>query len=315
MPYRDLPHESYLSTNVANPIAGLMPGTTLNGATIARGQLLRPYPQYLAGAANGAVSGTGTISVGTVENVGSDEYNAGTLRVEKRFSAGHSLLATYTYSRTTDKLNYLNPSNGVLEDRISPNDRPHRATFGGIFDLPFGRGRKWGSNWNAVVDAFLGGWTTSATYQYQSGFPLTWNNSLYYDPSRDPKDLKSYIGANKDCGKAGLDCPAWDTSGFYIPGGTGRTDPRLTMGNNVRYFPSTLPDVRTDDLHLMDVGLYKNFALPADMNLQLRFEWINALNYTVLWNPNQDPTNANFGIVNQDRNNPRDLQIGAKLTF
>ena len=94
-----------------------------------------------------------------------------------------------------------------------------------------------------------------------------------------------------------------------------RTDPRIQMGNNVRYFPSTLPDVRTHDLHLMDLGLYKTFALPRDMELQVRLEAINALNYTVLWNPNLDPRNANFGLVNQDRNNPRDFQIGLKFTF
>ena len=53
----------------------------------------------------------------------------------------------------------------------------------------------------------------------------------------------------------------------------------------MRYFPSTLPHVRTDDLHLLDFGLSKNFALPRNMRLQFRIEAINALNYTVLWNP------------------------------
>jgi hypothetical protein len=313
---RDTAHEQFLSGNVANPFAGLLPGTSLNGANIQRQQLLRPFPQFLAGAANGAVSGTGTISVGTVESVGSDHYRAGSLRIDKRFTAGHSLLATYTRSRLTDKLNYLNASNGILEDRVSPNDRPHRATFGGTFAIPFGHGRRYGANISSIVDTILGGWSVSGTYQYQSGFPLTWNTSLYYDPDRDPRDLKSRIG--QDCpggGTAGLDCPAWDTSGFYIPGGTGRNDPNIVMGNNVRYFPSTLPNVRTDDLHLMDIGIYKNFDLPSTFDLQLRIETINALNYTVLWNPNQDPRSASFGLVNQDRNNPRDVQIGAKLSF
>jgi hypothetical protein len=313
---RDTAHETFLSGTVANPFQGLLPGTTINGANITRAQLLRAFPQYLAGAVNGAVSGTGTISVGTEEYVGSDYFQAGSIRVEKRFSGGHSLLTTYTRSRLEDKLNYLNPSEGVLEERISPNDRPHRFTFGGTYDLPFGRGRRFGGDWKGLMDAALGGWSLSATYQYQSGFPLTWNTNIYYDPERDPRDLKSNIGG--DCpggGRAGLDCPAWDTSGFYIAGGTGRTDPRIVLGNNVRYFPSTLPNVRTDDLHLMDIGIYKTFFLPMDMELQLRIETINALNYTVLWNPNQDPRSASFGLVNQDRNNPRDVQIGGKLTF
>src|SRR5256885_2687367 len=44
-------------------------------------------------------------------------------------------------------------------------------------------------------------------------------------------------------------------------------------------------------------------SLARAMSLQIRAEVINALNYTVLWNPNQDPRNASFGIINQDRNN------------
>jgi hypothetical protein len=313
---RDTAHESFLTTQVPNPFQGLLPGTGLNGGTIQRRQLLLPFPQFLVGANNGAVSGTGTISVGTEEYVGSDTYDAGTIRVEKRFAGGNSLLATYTMSRLRDKLNYLNPSTGELEDRVSPNDRPHRVTVGATFRLPFGRDQKWGSAWSGVTQAILGGWSLSGAYQYQTGFPLTWNNNVYYDPNRDPQDLKSDIGGKcAGGGIAGLDCPAWDTSGFFIEGGTGRTDPRIQMGNNVRYFPSTLPDVRTHNLHLLDLGLYKTFSLPRDMELQVRVEAINALNYTVLWNPNLDPRNANFGKVSQDRNNPRDIQIGGRLTF
>ena len=63
------------------------------------------------------------------------------------------------------------------------------------------------------------------------------------------------------------------------------------------------------------LGIFKSFALISDVRLQVRNEVINALNNTVLWNPNQDPTNASFGLVNQDRNNPRDIQIGGKITF
>ncbi|HYC90539.1 MAG TPA: carboxypeptidase-like regulatory domain-containing protein [Thermoanaerobaculia bacterium] len=300
---RDTEREAYLSANVPNPFQGLIPGNAaFNGANITRGQLLRPFPQFQ--------------SIVTEEYAGSDSYQAGSLRVEKRFSSGNSLLATYTRSESRDKLNYLNPSDTELEDRVSPNDRPHRATLGATLRLPFGRERRYGQNWNFITDAILGGWTVSATYQYQTGAPLVWNNNIYYDPSRDPNDLRAHIGGNcPDGGTAGLDCAAWDTGGFYIPGGTGRSDPRINMGNTVRRFPSTLEHVRTDDVRLVDIGIYKSFGLPYDMDLQVRAEVINALNYTVLWNPNLDPTNANFGIVNQDRNNPRDIQLGLKLTF
>ncbi len=298
---RDAANETSLSTQVPNPFQGMLAGTGLNGATVQRSQLLLPFPEFL--------------NITTEEYDGSDRYHAGTILLQKRFSGGHSLTASYTRSRLRDRLNYLNPQDGVLEDRISPNDRPNRVSVGGIFRFPFGKGHKWGSDWSGATEAILGGWQLSATYQYQTGFPYSWGTSLYYDPSRNPLEIASNIGEKTDKGIAGLDYPAWDTSGFYIPGGSGRTDPNIVMGNNVRYFPSTLPHVRTHDLHLMDLGVYKSFKLPRDAKLQIRVEAINALNYTVLWNANLDPRNASFGLVNQDRNNPRDIQLAARLTF
>jgi len=302
---RDTAQESFLSQSVANPFAGLLPGTTLNGATTTRGQLLKPFPEFL--------------SIVSEEYRGTDLYQAASVSLEKRFtSQGASLTASYTRSRMRDKLNMLNPADGILEDRVSPNDRPNRVTFSGTYDLPFGASKKWGSNWRGLTEAVLGGWSVSATYQYQSGFPLSWGN-VYYDPARDPRDLHSFIGkhvcAGNPKGVAGLDCPAWDTSGFFIAGGTGRNDARIQLGNNVRTFPSTLPNVRSDPLHLMDIGLYKTFDLPGDMRFQLRIESINALNYTVLFGSNMDPRNAQFGLTNADRNNPRDIQLGGRLSF
>ena len=125
-------------------------------------------------------------------------------------------------------------------------------------------------------------------------------------------------------GIAGLDVPGVGHVVLLLPRrsqvdastpGLQRADQRIQLGNNVRYFPSTLPDVRTDDIHLLDIGVSKNFALPRNMRLQLRLEVINALNYTVLWAPNVSPSNASFGLITTDRNNPRDFQIGLRFTF
>jgi len=312
---RDVPLETVLSQNVPNPFVGLLPGSSFNGATVARNQLMRPYPQF------------GTISIEQYD--GSDRYQAVSVMVEKRFKGANSFTVQYTRSSTHDKLNYLNPSDNIVEDRISPNDRPNRFAIGTSIELPFGRNGVWGKDWNAALDAVLGGWRVSGTYQYQSGFPLTWNNSVYWDEGcGDPKSLKSNIGKSVSGGIAGLDVPGWDTSCFYFhdaPVQTNgqddivkqRADPRIQMGNNVRYFPSTLPDVRTHHLNLMDIGFGKSFSMPRETVLQIRIELINALNYTVLWNPGLDPraTSGLFGIVNQDRNNPRDIQLGVRFTF
>ncbi len=310
--FRDTTNESFLTQQVANPFAGLLPGSTLNSATVQRQQLLRPFPEF------------GTF--GIEQSSGSDSYNAGAVQIERRFRSGNSFTIQYTRSRTRDSLKYLNAAEDLLEDRVSPNDRPHRLSLGSSMVLPVGRAHRWGKEWSGPIDAILGGWQVSGTYQYQSGFPLTWNSSYYDSSCGNPASLGSSIGKTVNGQILGLDAPAWDVSCFYFHDGAVQTngiddpvkqraDQRIQLGNNVRYFPSTLPGVRTHQLHLLDTGLFKNFSGPHKMTLQLRLEWINALNYTVLWNPDTNPRNATFGFVNQDRNNPRDMQIGLRVRF
>jgi hypothetical protein len=310
--FRDTANETFLTAQVPNPLAGLLPNSTLNSATVQRQQLLRPYPEF------------GTF--GVEASTGTDSYRGVTLQIERRFRSSDSLTMQFTRSATRDQMKYLNPQQDALEDRVSPNDRPNRFSIGSSVALPFGRSRKFGSGWGAPVDAVLGGWQVSGTYQYQSGFPLTWNN-VYYDPScGDPASLSSSIGKTVGGQILGLDAPAWNTSCFYFHDAAVQTngvddpvkqrnDQRIQLGNNVRTFPSTLADVRTHQLHLFDFGLTKNFSTGRHATVQLRLEWINALNYTVLWNPDTNPRNATFGLINQDRNNPRDLQIGLRVTF
>jgi hypothetical protein len=248
------------------------------------------------------------------------------VQVDKRFRGLNSLTAQYTWSRLRDDLNYLNPQDGVLEDRVSPNDRPHRFSAATTIGLPFGRSQKWGSGWGDLLEAIAGGWQISGTYQYQNGAPLVWGTSTYFDASCDLQGLTSSIGKKTGNSISGLDTPGWDTSCFYFHDAAVQTngvddrakqiaDPRIQMGNNVRYFPSTLAHVRTDDIHLLDLGVSKRFTMPRDMTFQIRIEIINALNYTVLWNPDINPRNSTFGTINTDRNNPRDVQIGARFTF
>ena len=309
---RDNATEALLTGNVPSPFTGLLPGSTINGATVQRQQLLRPFPEF------------GTISV--EEYTGSDRYHAATVQIEKRFRGLNSLTAQYTRSSLRDTLNYLNPQDGELEDRVSPNDRPHRFSGAATFLLPFGRGQKWGSGWNGLVDAIAGGWQVSGTYQYQNGAPLVFTASTYFDGSCDLQGLTSSIGKKTGNSISGLDTPGWDVSCFYFHDAAVQTngvddpvkqraDQRIQMGNNVRYFPTTLQEMRTDDIHLLDVGISKRFSMPRDMTFQIRIEIINALNYTVLWNPDVNPRNSTFGFVNQDRNNPRDIQLGARFTF
>ena len=321
--YRDAANETYLSASVPNPFAGLLPNTTLNGKTTTRYQLLRPYPEFL--------------NVAVMEYNGSDSYEAGQLSVSKRFEGGLSVIATYTVSKAKEKVSYLNTFDTELEERTSPDDRPERMTVGATVPIPVGHGRKWGAKWGSVMDAIFGGWNVSASYQYQKGFPFApttngipvgWGN-VYFDPKCDWSKIQMRSVGSKDAnGKIiGYEVPAWDTSCFYFHDAAVQTngvddpkkqraDSRINLGNNtIRYFPTILANMRMPALHLLDVGISKNFDISRGVVLQVRADFINALNYTVWWNPDVNPRNATFGTFTTTRNMPRDIQLGARLTF
>jgi carboxypeptidase family protein/TonB-dependent receptor-like protein len=322
-PTRDAAAETFLTQTVANPFQGLFPDNQgVNGATIARRRLLLQYPQF------------DLLNIET--DRGSNRYHAAFIRLDKRFAGGFMLSTSYTYSRFREKTSPLNPWED-LEDRISPVDRPHRVTLATVAELPFGRGRKWGRDWKGLADAVLGGWQFTAKFEWQTGQPLTWNN-VYFDPGcGDPRDaLQSTWGHDAQGRKYGVDIPIIDTTCFYTLNGQpfrnaagqlatfGATEIQLSNNSNVRRFPTTLPNVRFQNHHLLDVGLTKNFNLGQRVRLQLRAEALNATNYTIfnsgnITGNNLVPTSASFGkLTNIDSSTvikPRDIQIGARVTF
>lgn len=299
---RDQVTIDFLTANVTNPFQGLVPGTSLNSATVQRQQLLRPFPHF------------GNIR--TRRNDGTSIYHSGQVRVEKRFTDGYTLLASYAWSKLLERISFLNPTDTEYEKRISSNDAPHRIVVSGIVELPFGRKRRWGANWNGFADAVLGGWQLQGIWQAQSGRPLELGN-VYFNG--DPRTLSTRIGG------ATVDA-VFDTSGFYFTDAAVRTngiidpakqrnDPRIRLAFNLRTFASRLPRVRSQPLNLWDLSLIKNFMFTETTRLQLRGEFLNAFNHPQFNNPNVDPTNSNFGKTTSQANLPRNVQLGIKFIF
>lgn len=301
-PVRDQTLIDFLNANVANPFQGLAPGTSLNGATIARQQLLRPFPQF------------GNIR--TRRDDGSTVYHGGQLRVEKRFTRDYTLLVSYTWSKLLEKISFLNPTDTEYEKRISTNDAPHRIVVSGIWELPFGSRRRWGNNWHGFADAILGGWQVQGIWQAQSGRPLELGN-LYFNG--DLSQLRATInGSTVDA--------VFDTGGFYftddavrvggqISPARQRSDARIRLQDNIRTFPSRLAGLRGQALNLWDLSLIKSFFFTETTRLQLRGEFLNAFNHPQFNNPVLDPTNSSFGKVTSQANLPRNVQLGIKLIF
>jgi hypothetical protein len=300
---RDEATISYLNTDFDNPFRGLIPGQSLNGSNASRAQLLRPFPQF------------GDIS--TQRYDGSAIYHSGQFRLERRFTRGFTLLSSYSWSKVMEEVSFLNATDTEYEKRIGNDDIPHRIVVSGIWELPFGRGRKWGSNWKGIVDAVIGGWQMQGIYQWQSGRPMGFGN-VYYNG--DPSKLRANIDGQT------VDGVAFDTSGFYffddavqtngvVDPVKQRDDDRIELGSNIRTMPSRLPGFRRQQLDLWDLSVIKNFSIGERVKFQLRGEFLNAFNHVQFNDPNTDPTDASFGRVTQQSNLPRNVQIGLKVIF
>jgi len=312
---RDDTTNNFLTALVKNPFQGLLPGSdlspSLNGATVPRFYLLRPFPEF------------GRIR--TRRDDGKAIYHAGQFRVERRFTSGFTVLTSYTWSKTIEEVTFLNETDTKYERRISEIDIPHRIVVSGIWELPFGKGRQWAANSNGFIDAFIGGWQVTGIYQYQSGRPIDLTSrNVYFNG--DPSKLRATITGNTVDG-------TFDTGGFYFSDApvqfvdangkpTGVVDPakqradqRIRLVNNIRTFPSRLTGFRRQPLNLWDLSLIKNFSITEKTRFQLRGEFLNAFNHPQFADPNTDPTSSNFGKITGQNNLPRNVQVGLKLIF
>jgi hypothetical protein len=291
-------NNAFLTGSVPNPFAGLIPGTSLNNATIARQQLLRPYPQFL--------------DIRTTVNDGKSWYNSAQVSLQKRFSRGYTLGVSYTWSRWEQATEYLNAGDEGPTRMISDLDVPHRLSVSGILELPFGKGRRWASNASGLVEALIGGWQVQGVYTYQSGFPVPFG-SFNLNTGATAGDI-FYNG-----GPIAIDNRTTDrwfnTDAFTsILSGTATN---ATPVNHLRTLPFRFDDVRRDSINNIDLSLIKDIVVKRDVRLQLRAEFVNAFNEAYFPQPVTGATTATFGQIapsNQD-NYARRAQIGVKLVF
>ena len=136
---------------------GLIPGNAAyNGPQISQRQLLRPFPQF------GDITQDRT-------TIGRAWYNALQLRIEKRYSSGLHFLASYTYSKTLEAVDYLNAQDGQgnMARVVTAQDTPHKLVLSGGYELPFFK------NGPTVAKYVLGGWQMNTIVTFQSGLPIS----------------------------------------------------------------------------------------------------------------------------------------------
>jgi hypothetical protein len=229
--------------------------------------------------------------------VGYSWYHAFQTQVEKRFSKGFTLMVAYTWSRAMDATTFLNAQDPMPYESLSSIDRAHRVTGSGIWELPFGRGRHFGSHMPKVLDLIAGGWQISGALQRQSGQPIDWGQMIITGDSTKlalPSDQR-----NVD---------HWfNTSIFDRASGD-------QLASNLRTFPLRFSNVRFDSQRRVDFSLNKYFAINERTKLHFRGDTFNALNTPVLQGPNTTATGSTFGTIS-GQEPPRSFQFSLNLQF
>jgi Carboxypeptidase regulatory-like domain/TonB dependent receptor-like, beta-barrel len=281
-PTRDQATIDYLSATFVNPFAGIDP---IYPARTSRESLLRPYPHFPA--------------VNVEEPTGYSWYHSLQARLERRFAQGFTFQLGYTWSKLMEAVEFLNASDPTPSEVVGSFDRTHRLAMSGIWEIPVGRGRRFGGQLPTLVNGIVGGWQLNGVVTRQSGAPLGFGNAIFTG------DLKDIV-----LPKSERDVDRW----FNVDAGFNKNTPQQ-LSSNIRTMPLRFGGIRSDDQSRWDFSIIKNFPFGEQVKMQLRAEVFNAWNQTNFGNPNTTPTNSAFGRITGTSGDARTWQFALKLVF
>src|SRR5712692_264957 len=246
-------------------------------------------------------------SISELKHIATSKYNGLTAKVEKRFSGGFALLASYAWSHAID----LNSEFGGGSPQNNANikadlgsagfDQRHVANISYIYQLPFGRSLR------GVSKQVVYGWEISGINTYETGRAM--NIGIGFDQAN--------VGARGNFQRPNV-VGQYLPSGFEQkvgPGGTWfntaafQTAPRFQYGNLGRNVYKGPALVNTD------FGIFKNFLFTERLTLQFRSEYFNLFNNTNFGNPNTSLISPNFGKVLGMASLQRQIQFGLKVIY
>lgn len=232
---------------------------------------------------------------------GRSQYDSLQIQLERRFSAGWQYRAAYTLSKTKDNgegafdsvantnINFIEP---YATSRL---DYPHVLSLESVYDLPFGKGRRYGSNMPVALDAFLGGWQINGIFRWQSGSPFDIrDNGVRVDLTGN-----AYTGNSKN---------RYLTRSAFVTAPAGRFG---TLKRN---------SLRSPANNQLNFGVAKYFNIYETLRMQFKADFFNLFNTPQLTQPNTDLNNNSnfdgFGIIRgtyQFTN--RQIQFGLRIEF
>jgi hypothetical protein len=274
-------------------------------------------------------------------SLGSGAYHGMQWTISKRLNTGLSFTINYTLSKSIDigsrgeTAGFFGGGGPTGADRdfainawniqqmrgVSQYDTLHQANAYIVYQLPFGRGRKYGSSMNRALDAIVGGWEISGTWRQSTGLPFSigngsrwvtnWELGGYATPNGNPipviTDNKNAPAVSGPGGPNLWSDPKAALAAFQVTGTfAGQTGSRTSL--------------RGDGFFNIDSGLFKNFNMPWSEKQKLQFRWES---YNLTNSVRFDPTSGNlsltstskFGQLSRQLGSPRQMQFALRYTF
>lgn len=241
-------------------------------------------------------------------SVGQSAYHALQMKTERRFAGGFSYLVTYTWSKSLDwgssgqfneNLSIQNPYVPKESKSVSGFDIPHMFSAAVLYDLPFGRGRRWINT--GLVSKALGNWQLNTMVQLRSGQPYTPVMNIDVANIGSATTRPNLVGDPKVANPVPtrwIDRAAFASPAAYSFGNAGR---------NI---------LRTDPLSNFDVSLFREAKLHERVTSQFRVESFNLFNHPTFGIPGVNFTDqVRFGVVSGTVSRARQVQLALKLIF
>jgi hypothetical protein len=308
LPVQDLAMGNALNALVPNPFYGHIKssGCGLDQPTVVEAQLLRPYPEYCS-------------VTEAPPAVGSSTYNALQVTYTHRWHSGLDLNLSYTYSKFMDNVQgasgWAFPGTGssvrnsydlAAERSVDATDLTHSFVANYNYQLPFGKGQRFGSDWNKGVNAVLGDWQWSGILTMHTGLPLSINPA-----SNNTVGTASYGFNQRPNIVPGVSPVPQNQSinNWINPAAFSQPAP-FTFGDAPRF----LSNLRAPGFVNWDMGLQKWWNITETKRFQFRFELFNAFNHPNFFTPDTNLGDANFGTITAAYP-ARSLQFAGKFYF
>jgi hypothetical protein len=293
-----------LLTRVPNPFFGQIPrSSSLGDPTIPLAQLLKPFPRF-------------TNVDFYRNNVGNTNYNALQAKLEQRLSHGLSFLLSYTRSKLIDEASSVfdasiltgpianfpvaDSFNRKFERDLSSGDMPNVFVGSFIYELPFGKGKRFAST--GIARKIFGGLELAGVTTLQSGLPLAVTQVTNFNAFAGFGTQRPNLAANPNLPSSQQTTTRFfDTSAFAIA-------PQFTIGNASRN------PVRGPHYRNFDMALIKRVFFGEGRSFEFRAEAFNLTNTPPLGAPATVAGAAGFGSITS-AGDPRVIQFGAKLNF